>query len=114
MPRSGTDRAVCEQAVAKGARLLDRRYPGWECRIDTEMLNIGNSTNCICGQLYGEYNKGVEALGIPDVDGEFGFSQPPGVSGALDTYWRLLNEIWIGSIQARIAKVKTRRLRATA
>lgn len=37
--------------VNRGARLLDRRCPGWEEQIALDMLDIGSCEVCVCGQL---------------------------------------------------------------
>ena len=49
-------------SIRDGARLLDKAKPGWEKIIDTCLLNMSRADECILGQLYGSYNKGVEEL----------------------------------------------------
>lgn len=38
--------------VKSGARWLDENFPGWESRIDLDTLELKNSFNCICGQVF--------------------------------------------------------------
>lgn len=39
--------------IRKIAVVLDSELPGWHNDIDVETLNMGDSTRCIVGQLYG-------------------------------------------------------------
>jgi len=43
---------VFEEQIAKGAALLDEKWPGWENVISLDTLDIGSSCDCIIGQLY--------------------------------------------------------------
>lgn len=56
------ERATC--AVARGAALLDTREPGWERRVDPARLHMADGYYCILGQLFGDYNVGIHAIGI--------------------------------------------------
>lgn len=40
-----------EDTVIKSASFLDARFPGWERRIDLNVLNIWDSQLCVLGQL---------------------------------------------------------------
>jgi hypothetical protein len=69
--------------VAKGVALMDRELPGWEKKIDLELLDLGDSCSCIIGQAYsGEsYIASVHDLfeGSPFTENttdEYGFSTP--------------------------------------
>ena len=42
--------------VARGAVALDKAMPGWAEKIDTKILNLASFSDCICGQLYGNYD----------------------------------------------------------
>lgn len=64
---------VAAVVVARGAELLDRELgPGWELKLDFEILNMAACEACVLGQLFDkEY---TEALRRLDVDaGEYGF-----------------------------------------
>ena len=37
--------------VVNGAKWLDEILPGWERRVDASVLDIGDGTTCICGQV---------------------------------------------------------------
>ena len=55
---------VTKAQVAKGAKMLDEKVPGWADKINTKKLVMRNNTNCILGQLaqyvgYGK-NKAIE------------------------------------------------------
>lgn len=54
--------ATVAERVRKGAKLLDKEYPGWEKRIDLSILDLESTCDCILGQLYGGYGAGLEAL----------------------------------------------------
>jgi hypothetical protein len=88
-----------DERAAEGAALLDRRRPGWEGDIDLASLNVGSSTACVLGQLYGSYGSGVYALELAATDDRVarGFTRK-GDSG--DSY-RGLNAAWRRLIQAR-------------
>lgn len=53
--------------VQKGIKLLDEKYPGWENEIDISKLQMMNHKNCIVGQLFGDYLRGLKILGFEDV-----------------------------------------------
>lgn len=40
-----------QERVARGAAYLDERTPGWWKRVDLEALNLGDSCDCILGQV---------------------------------------------------------------
>jgi hypothetical protein len=75
--------------VAAGAALLDMKRPGWREEIDTDRLDVQFYDTCILGQLYGEFDEGLLALGLTyDEAGEHGFC------GAFSRYDVLTDE-WI-------------------
>ena len=81
-------------AVARGIALLDEKRPGWEDEIDIAQLNIMSATKCICGQLYGGYQAGIDAFG--GISGlTYGFA-----SGG-DVAINNLNEAWREAIALR-------------
>lgn len=41
--------------VAAGMRLLDKRMPGWEKKINLQTLDIRSYRNCIIAQIFGDY-----------------------------------------------------------
>lgn len=50
----------------RGARLLDRRCPGWYERIDITKLDMKSGQYCVLGQLFGSFMRGLRKLGIED------------------------------------------------
>lgn len=50
--------------VARGVALLDERVPGWVNLVNPLGLNIESTEQCVLGQIYGQYNEGVDALDI--------------------------------------------------
>ena len=68
-----------EQRVARGARLLDQRKPGWRDQLkeagDFGPRAIVSCFDCVLGRLYGSYGHGTVSLGLPyDQRGSLGFS----------------------------------------
>ena len=60
----------------KGAQLLDQEEPGWWGRIDVDALDMGSAFHDVLGQLYGDYGRGLKALGFlgsPKAE-EYGFA----------------------------------------
>lgn len=53
-----------EVAVAKGARVLDEVYEGWAAAVDASAIDVGRIDSCITAQLFGSYEKGLEAMGL--------------------------------------------------
>ena len=62
-----------QDKVRRGFALLDAKGPpNWRTKINLHKLDMRNRCLCILGQLYGDYFKGKEALGIADA-AEYGF-----------------------------------------
>ena len=43
------------EKVTRGAKWLDKHFPGWEREIDLTTLNLNCCTACICGQSLRKY-----------------------------------------------------------
>lgn len=52
--------------AANGARLLDRHKPGWAKEISFDGFSINSKLECVLGQLYGNYEDGLVAIGLPE------------------------------------------------
>lgn len=51
--------------VQKGIAFLDRHGPpDWREQIDPDKIDIKNCGNCVLGQIYGSYVKGLKRLGL--------------------------------------------------
>lgn len=53
--------------IEKGVKKLDKKIPGWDERIDIDLLDLGSDYDCVLGQLYGSYYSGrreLEDMGV--------------------------------------------------
>lgn len=57
--------AVARKVVARGAKSLDKRMPGWHRKVAITSLNMGSSCSCVLGQLAGRYVN-LDAIGWED------------------------------------------------
>lgn len=59
-----------QERVAQGVTVLDaaKDIPNWRSLIDLDRLQISNYSNCILGQLFGDFGIGADALGLNDAD----------------------------------------------
>lgn len=58
-----------EALVERGMALLDQHHPGWESRLDLDMVqnNMHDYTYCVIGQLSGdEFSQYTESIGLVD------------------------------------------------
>ena len=44
------------ERAQRGAKVLDRAFPGWRDQIDLEILDIADCAVCMLGQVFGNYN----------------------------------------------------------
>ncbi len=75
------------KTVERGAALLDKRLPGWRQVVDPSSLSLKSRCNCVLGQVFGDYHRGVRALGV-DRPVDYGFIRPPGGK------WERLTAAW--------------------
>jgi hypothetical protein len=97
--------------VRRGATLLDERVVGWARRINERELNLSSCGKCILGQVYGEFERGIEILfGDDDLEtwresAGFGFffdeEQYPHINE--QWYYAALASAWLAEIRARLA-----------
>ncbi len=64
---AGRIRGPAERA-ARGAALLDQRWPGWAREIDPGRLDLASSEDDVLGQLYGSFDEGLGELVRQDVN----------------------------------------------
>lgn len=58
-----SDTTTNEEAVQRSIVLLDTCAPGdWRDQINLEHLNLDDGECCVLGQIYGDYQVGLEAL----------------------------------------------------
>jgi hypothetical protein len=103
--------------VRRGALLLDTHAVGWAFQINEQELNLGACNKCILGQVYGQFEGGVESLcGHAPMDpsgagdkawrfaAEHGFffdeEEFPGIGER--TYYAALAAAWLSEIRARL------------
>ena len=53
-----------DAASTKGAELFDLMKPDWAPKIDRRRINMLSPTDCIVGQLYGEFKKALPSLPV--------------------------------------------------
>lgn len=99
---------LIRERVERGIAYLDRMTPGWDQRIDLEMLDMNSCTRCVLGQLYGDYEHGLTKIGLRApyaawMEAEstkaavnYGFFTRRGISR-----WDRLTELWRELLQAR-------------
>lgn len=88
--------------VQLGAALLDQYVPGWEGRVDPQMLNMANGTRCVLAQVFGAvYSYGLSVLFMlanrlfPPSD--YGFNTP------VPAQYEMLTNMWHDEIRTRKA-----------
>ena len=90
-----------QERVAKGAAFLDKKCPDWEDRIDLNLLEISSWSWCLLGQLYGDYDTGVDRLRIywSSKKWNFGFTISPETK--IGAEFTELTQAWKEEILAR-------------
>jgi hypothetical protein len=101
-----------EERVAAGVAWLDEHVPDWLGRIDLNRLELAACTQCVLGQLFGDYNDAPSdasnrgellgfdrALAAADWDSLSGHE----LSGAVSSEYRSLNAEWRRVIESRRA-----------
>lgn len=48
--------------VQRGIVFLDKQKPGWHCDINVDKIDMSHSDSCILGQLFGNYEDGLDEL----------------------------------------------------
>lgn len=95
------------ERVARGAALLDHEDPGWWQRIDVSGLDLASCQACVLGQLFGEFNDGVEAVfprRLDKVDKRIGFAASRGfdvIDDVASDSFDALTAAWLDLINER-------------
>jgi hypothetical protein len=88
------DTTMQVDAVKNGASYFDAKKPDWALEINVEKLDLSSGSQCIIGQLYGQYDrKNLVELGLTDVD----FRNSIGIT----CYYGGYEKHWIDEIYAR-------------
>lgn len=86
------------ERVAAGAAFLNEVLPGWEKKIVLESLDINQWEECILGQLFGDFDKGCDQLGLSGGKCEkYGFWPAPEDMDAEDAH--NLTREWTAAIR---------------
>ena len=95
------DKETLSKKVVEGVKLLDENFPGWETYINLESLKLENTSQCILGQLYGDYSIGVSNLEVPM--NIYYFGPKYGFSPLLNRTeeWECLTDLWTEVIFSR-------------
>lgn len=56
------NRDVINEYVQNGMALLDTVSPGWETKVDPDIIDVSSLSNCILGQVYGDYNTAMKEI----------------------------------------------------
>ena len=56
--------------VTRGVKLLDQEVMEWRNHIDLDDLDLDDCDICVLGQLFGDYDSGLERLGLIDTGSE--------------------------------------------
>ena len=107
--------STIEERVAKGAALMDEKVPGWERKIDTASLDMGQCPRCVIGQVLGinetlpylyqmsEFAEKCQSLGL-----EFGGYDDNGIEdhgfdvSDDDDEYAVLGTAWLAEIARRL------------
>lgn len=97
--------------VERGAALLDEVRPGWFREIDVKKLDLSQATNCVLGQLYGNWKLAGAHFGwdVWSSSGDKGYDQHSldygfGCTYLISTFVnnRKLTPHWIEAINERL------------
>lgn len=111
-----------KRRVARGVKLLDKRMPGWDNRIDLYRLDMEDYRHCVLGQLYGAYHRGIYSLfgqkarRLYVIGTVYGFTMYfSSEFGPLDEEWtRVITDRRIAAAERFIKDEKMDRLKAWA
>lgn len=72
MKPSDVSALTAKAVVKRGAKMLDKKLPGWEKKVAITTLRMDDGCKCVLGQLGGKYvnldRLGWERDGSPDYD----------------------------------------------
>jgi hypothetical protein len=68
-------RAEFAPKAGQGALLLNQWFPHWHLYVDGKIHNICKGNRCTLGQIFGDYDRGLEILRLSSDDGfQYGFN----------------------------------------
>jgi hypothetical protein len=104
--------------VARGAAFLDAVWPGWARNVDGDRLAMESCTECVLGQVRGDYHVAIDDLGHDGCEDtwaeDYGFrltdQQRKTVDGSVDPgvraegrrrMWDELADLWRAEVRRR-------------
>lgn len=74
--------------VANGVDYLDTEYGNnWRSKINLDRLNVARCDVCVLGQIFGDYDTGLEELGIDSIDAKkYGFNTDEDMQALTDAW----------------------------
>lgn len=109
-------RKMIDKAVAGGVKKLNQTIPGWRRLVqdavnrlrleEDEEFEMDNTQRCTLACIFGDYDRGVEALGLSDRQSsklgfqldDFYWNTTLDVNEKLQNYW---NEKWLKAARIR-------------
>ena len=108
------DSMNADSIVAEGAAMLDGAHPGWREAIKVEAIDIRDVAQCILGQLYGGYGRGLSNLGLSSNSARsHGFSAGHEDAETITAAWKRLlakPKFLVGSLVNRGAETSVHRV----
>lgn len=85
-----------QSRVRRGAKWLDKHYPGWEELVNPDKIDLGSPTMCVLGQIYGRFYDGLISLRIMNQYVQHGYAGKDEIG---------LTESWKREIRTRRKRV---------
>lgn len=64
-----------KERVKKGIEFLNNEIPKWKEEIEVDMLDLGSCRRCILGQIFDDYEEGLDKLDILESSAsDYGFT----------------------------------------
>lgn len=94
------------ERVERGARFMDIFQPDWYVRVDTDYLDLSHPRECVLGQLYGSFGKGLAAIrasdwGMDSVRSQIDWSFNNGFSDYSGERYGTMTELWREQVRSR-------------
>lgn len=106
-----------EKCVKQGAKLLDKKLPGWFSKIKVNRLKMSSNKMCIIGQLYdGDAWDGIEKISAIKGDtpqNQDAYAEKHGFFADNPAANASLVELWEKEIDTRKEKAKPSKPKAT-
>lgn len=102
-----------QASVKRGAKLLDKQFPGWHLHVDLSEMDMACTHSCVLGQVFRAYDRYI--IEVPDKYTEaanapyntpyysfFGFDVPAVISINQSANYRKLHTAWVAQIEKRL------------